>query len=82
MLDVSQKTVRRMVQERRFPRPVRMVSGRPRWNRQDVQTYLDGLRLGILIDGREEADGLSPETPVKGETKGQGGSGKGQGGTN
>ena len=61
MLDVSQKTVRRMVSEKRFPRPVRLVSGKPRWNRLDVQTYLDGLRLGILIDGREEAEGVKAE---------------------
>jgi hypothetical protein len=65
MLDVSTKTVRRMVQERRFPRPVRVVKGRPRWLRSDVLVYLRAIRLGIVIDGREEAEGIAPEHPVK-----------------
>lgn len=65
MLDVSPKTVCRLVQERRFPKPVRVVKGHPRWLRADVAAYLNGLRLGVLIDGREEAEGGAPDTPVK-----------------
>lgn len=57
-LDVSQKTIRRMVEEKKFPKPRRIVQGHPRWLLSDFQTYLDALRLGIVIDGREEAEGV------------------------
>ena len=60
-MDLSQRTIRRLVEEGKFPKPRRIVAGHPRWLRSDFQTYLDALRLGILIDGREEAEGVASD---------------------
>ena len=72
-LDVSEKTIRRMVEERKFPKPRRLVSGQPRWLQSDLQAFLDALRLGILIDGREDAEGVLSDHAARKKTGGESG---------
>ena len=58
-LNVSERTVYRLVKERKLSRP-RRVGGESRWFPGDVRVYLYRLRRGDFEDDGQENDSAKP----------------------
>lgn len=57
LLGVSLSTVRRLVDEKRLPRPKNVAPKTPRFFRRDVEIYLDRLQRGDFDEENSSSPG-------------------------